>query len=313
VYVAAFLLCIMKVKKCSIIKHRKQFGTTDQCLSHLCAIKWKDGYTCKQCNHDKYVKGRVKFDRRCQNCKFNESPTSGTMFHSTKLNLVLYFEIIFRIVVNKKGLSSVSIAREYGLNLKTANRIHHKLQIALQPDKEDILKGEIHVDEFFFGGKEQGKQGRSASTDKYRASIAVQILPGNKIGKVQCMHIENFSSKEIKRIFDKHIEPDSLIIADKWRGYAPLVKDYPNLYQIDSKNGESMPELHTVILLIKKFLKGIHHTVSLGKFQHYLNEFVYRFNRRNFVPTINISGINRMVLAGKHPKANNGNLMKSAA
>jgi transposase-like protein len=290
----------MKVKKCTILEHRKQFGTEEQCNLHLCNEKWKNGYNCKRCNHSEYGKGRLTYDRRCQNCGYNESPTSGTMFHSTKLSLVLLFEIIYRIGVSKKGMSAIAIAREFGVNQKTADRIHFKLQQAMSPLAHEKLSGEIHIDEFFFGGKEDGKQGRSINSTKQRATLAVEILPKDKgIGRVFALPIDNFSSEELIKIFDKHCDSEALIVTDKWRGYSPLKNYFPNLYQINSEKGEAFPELHIVILLMKKFFKGIHHTISPQRFSNYLNEFTYRFNRRNFIETINISLINRMV---KHEK-----------
>lgn len=285
----------MRVKKCTISNHRKQFGTEKACQLHLCEQKWASGYQCKKCKHDIYVKGRMTYDRRCQKCSFNESPTSGTLFHSTKLSLVLLFEILYRIVVNKKGISSMSIAREYGVNQKTADRVHHLVQKAMAPKDDEFLTGEIHVDEFFFGGSEEKKQGRCASSDKLRASLAVEILPNGKgIGKVHAMHITNFSADELVKILDRYCKSESLIITDKWSGYSPLLKAYPNLYQINSEKGEAFPELHLVILLMKKFFKGIHHNISPQRYQNYLDEFAYRFNRRNFIETINVSLINRM-------------------
>jgi transposase-like protein/DNA-directed RNA polymerase subunit RPC12/RpoP len=285
----------MKVKKCTITQHRKFFGTDEQCNLHLCDIKWKSGYKCRKCEHKVFIKGRMTYDRRCQKCGFNESPTSGTLFHSTKLALSLIFEIIYRIAVNKKGLSAISIAREYGVNQKTADRLHFKIQHAMKPHDDELLNTEVHIDEFFFGGKEENKQGRCADSEKLRAALAVEILPNDKgIGRVYAMHIENFSAEQLIKIFDKYCEPETLIITDKWRGYAPIVNHFPNLNQILSEKGEAFPELHIVILLIKKFLKGIHHTISKQRFQNYLDEFSYRFNRRNFIESINENLIYRM-------------------
>jgi transposase-like protein len=286
----------MKVIKCPLSKHRARFGTEEQCREYLSEQKWKAGFKCKKCEHTDFVKGRMHLDRRCKKCGYNESPTSGTLFHSTKLSLVLLFEILFRVSVNKKGMSSISIAREYGVNQKTAYSLRCKIQLAMASSESIPLAGEVHIDEFFFGSTEEGKYGRDASSNKLRACIAVEKLPDNLgIGRAYAIHIDNFSTKELRKIFERHCANEASIVTDQWIGYKALKEDYPNLTQIKSEKGHAFPELHIVILLIKKFLRGTHHIISAQRFQQYLSEFCYRFNRRAHIENINTNLIDRMI------------------
>jgi transposase-like protein len=308
----------MKVKKHPLTSHRKNFGTEEQCSIYLANLKWAKGYTCRKCKHDKYVKGRMHLDRKCQKCGHNESPQSGTLFHGMKLSLITAFEIIYRVAVNKKGLSCISIAREYGVNQKTATLIRTKIQAAMSSSESFPLVGEVHVDEFFVGGPEELQQGRSLDSKKRKATIAVEVLKDQKgIGRVYALQIENFSSKELKKIFDKHFTPDTFVIADKWTGYIPLKKEYPNMVQKKSEKGKNFPELHLMIMNLKSWLKGIHHKISHHRFQAYLNEFTYRFNRRAFMETISTNLLTRMVAAKplpmKRKKKNKPKLLKSVA
>ena len=234
----------MKVKQSTIASHRKQFGTEEQCLSYLAKQKWTVDYKCIKCTHSVYVKGKVHLDRKCQNCGHNESPKSGTLFHSMKISLVKAFEIIYRIAVNKKGLSCISIAREFGVNQKTAVLLRSKIQLAMASSGDYPLVGEVHIDEFFIGGPEQGKQGRTTDSKKKKATIAVEILEDKKsIGRVYALEIENFSSQELTKIFDKHCTAETFVVADKWSGYNPLKKAYPNLVQLKSENGKNFSSI----------------------------------------------------------------------
>jgi transposase-like protein len=285
----------MKVRKCTLSAHRKKFFTEQSCLDFLVNQKWSAGYICKKCGHDKYIKGRRQLDRRCSKCAHNESPTSGTLYHSMKLPLVLAFEIIYRVAVSKKGMSAIAIAREYGVNPKTATLLRQKMQSGMASSETNPILGEVHVDEFLVGGQEPGKQGRSGTSKKKKATIAVEILPNKKgIGRIYAMHIENFSAKELRKIFDKHLTAETMVVADEWVGYKPLQEAYPNLVQKKSLMGKNFPELHTMILNLKTWLKGIHHNVSFARFQDYLNEFTWRFNRRGFIETININMLKKM-------------------
>ena len=162
----------MKVIKNSIVAHRARFNTEEACYTYLANKKWQNGFICKTCAHTEYVKGRKNLDRRCKSCQKNESPTSGTLFHSTKLPLVKVFEIIYRISVSKKGMSCIAISREYDINPKTATLLKDKIQTAMESSGVHPLSGEVHVDEFMVGGPEEDKQGRSEDSNKKKAIIA---------------------------------------------------------------------------------------------------------------------------------------------
>ena len=43
-----------------------------------------------------------------------------------------------------------------------------------------------------------------------------------------------------------------------------------------------MPIIHLVFSNLKNWLSGIHHGVSAKHLQAYLNEFTFRFNRRDY-------------------------------
>lgn len=45
-------------------------------------------------------------------CKYDESPTSGTMFDKLKFSLLIAFYIAFKISTKKKGMSSFELSEE---------------------------------------------------------------------------------------------------------------------------------------------------------------------------------------------------------
>jgi len=40
------------------------------------------------------------------------------------------------------------------------------------------------------------------------------------------MKIDNYSAKELEKIFEKHISEEATIVTDKWKGYRPLMERY---------------------------------------------------------------------------------------
>ncbi len=276
------------------IKFNQQFKTDEDCYSYIAAIKWENGYECRKCSNIKYIPGKKPFSRRCSKCKYDESSTAGTMFDKVKFPILIAFHILFKIGTKKKGMSSLELSHEFELRQKTCWEFKWKIQQAMQSSLMYPLEGEIHVDELWIGGPEQTKRGRSLGSKKL-VVLALEKLPDG-VGRAYAQIVEHASAKEFKGFFDKHISKSAKIITDEWRGYSPLRKDYPGLEQRKSDNGNAFIDLHIHIMNIKGWLRGIHHHCSKERLQGYLDEYHFRYNRRNNMDTIFDLLLKRMVL-----------------
>lgn len=276
------------------IKFYKAFSTDEDCFRYLADIKWGEpGFICRKCGHSKYYKGVKPFSRRCMKCKYDESPTSCTMFDKCKFPLLLAFHIAFKISTKKKGMSSLELSQEFELRQKTCWEFKWKIQQAMQSGKQHPINGLVHVDEFYIGGEEENKRGRSKG-EKKLVVIALEIVDGG-VGRAYAQCIDNSSSASFKPFFEMYINKETKVITDKWRGYIPLKKTYPNLEQIKSENGKSFQDIHIHIMNLKGWLRGIHHHCSKNRLQGYLDEYHFRYNRRSNMDTIFDSLINKMV------------------
>jgi len=94
------------------------------------------------------------------------------------------------------------------------------------------------------------------------------------------------------------------VITDEWSGYLPLKNEYPNLKQIPSNDGKNFPDLHIHVMNLKGWLRGIHHHCSKQHLQSYLDEYHYRYNRRNSMNSMFDLLIQKMIvnLPAKLPK-----------
>lgn len=276
------------------IKFNKRFKDDNDCYKYLSSIKWIDNnFCCKKCSYNKYCKGKKPFSRRCIKCRYDESPTSGTMFDKCKFSLLIAFHIVFKISTKKKGMSSVELSNEFELRQMTCWKFKWKIQQAMESSKQYPLEGEVHVDEFFIGGPEEEKRGRSKGK-KRLVIVAVEKVTGG-IGRAYAEVIEAASAKEFKPFFATYINKTAKVITDEWNGYIPLKKDYPALKRIPSNEGKNFSDLHIHIMNLKGWLRGIHHHCSKERLQGYLDEFHYRHNRRNNMDTIFDLLIKRMV------------------
>jgi len=275
------------------IKFNQYFKTEDDCIKYIADVKWEDGYTCKRCGSKKYIKGSKPHNRRCLKCKYNESPTAGTMFDKVKFSLLVAFHIIFKIATKKKGMSTLELSREFDLRQKTCWGFKWKIQEAMQSSLQNPLTGEVHVDEFWIGGPEEEKRGRSLGNKKMIV-IALEVMDKG-VGRAYAEIIEKANSKELGSFMKKYIDKKACIVTDEWRGYLPLKKEYPNLEQHKSEEGKNFKDIHIHIMNMKGWLRGIHHHCSKEHMQGYLNEYHYRYNRRNHLGTTFDLLLKRMV------------------
>jgi transposase-like protein len=190
-------------------------------------------------------------------------------------------------------MSSTELSRELNLRQYTAWAFKRKIQQAMQSSEKFPLEGEVEVDEFVIGGPEEGKPGRSKGNKKI-VVLAIERPDQDSIGRAYAVSIKDYSSKEIGKIFDKHIHKNATIVADGWSAYDKLAKDW-DIYYEPSDKGKGFPKLHIMIMNFKAWLRGIHHKCDDVHMQGYLNEYFYRFNRRNFNSTVFHKLIDRMI------------------
>ena len=276
------------------IKFYQKFISDDVCLKYLADIKWNDGYKCRKCGHTNYCAGRHPHSRRCTRCKYDESATSRTMFDKIKFSVLYAFHIAFKISTKKKGMSSMELAEEFAMRQKTCWEFKRKIQTAMQSSGNHLLGGVVHVDEFYIGGEEEGVVGRSLDGKKRLVIVALEIVKSG-VGRAYAQVIDDASAASFRPFFEKYISKDAEIVTDEWSGYLPLKTDFPNIIQRASDKGKGHPEMHIHIMNIKGWLRGIHHHCSKEHLQGYLDEYHFRYNRRNNMDTIFDVLIRRMV------------------
>ncbi|MGI8583391.1 MAG: IS1595 family transposase [Chitinophagaceae bacterium] len=269
----------------SIQQFNKFFQMEDDCKQYLFDLKWKDGYQCIKCGCKKSHKGRTRFHLRCQRCGYDESVTAHTMFHKLKIPLLKAFGMSFRLAVKKKGMSTMELAREYSINQKSSWLFKRKAQEAMKSSGKHLLDTKVEVDELLIGGPEKDKRGRTKG-EKKLVVIAVEKVKDNQIGRAYAQTINRASAENFKPFFENYIDNDNArVFTDGWRGYWPLESEF-EVNQKPSNSGKGFPGLHAVIMNLKGWLRGIHHHCSARFINGYLDEFFFRFNRRNFLTSI---------------------------
>ena len=272
----------MAKKDFTIFDLMARFPDENSCWCYLSDQKWALGYCCSKCYSTKSKQGKKKHNKRCKDCGYEESPTAHTLFHKIKFPLQKAFYMCYQLSVNKKGMSTLELSRQFGLSQKTCWFFKRKIQKAMRSIDQHPLKGVLEVDEFSIGSHEKGKPGRSDGKKK-KVILGVEIVLNKKnkltIGRAYARIIDDYSTESFKPFFEEKINAKSTIFTDLWSSYKPLSGQY-NINQEKSNNGESMKLLHTHIMNIKGWARGIHHHISTKHAQCYMDEFHFKFNRR---------------------------------
>ena len=118
------------------------------------------------------------------------------------------------------GTTARCAAELIGVNRKSAAYYFHRLReiIAMHVEQEsnEILCGEIEVDESYFGGKRKGKRGRGAAG---KVPVFGLLKRG---GRVYTKIIPDARSETLMPIIQNKVVPDSIVYSDCWRGYNVL-------------------------------------------------------------------------------------------
>jgi len=261
----------------NLLEFTERFKTDDNCKEYLAYIKWKNGFICVKCGN-KTSQIRKNFARTCNKCSHTETAPANTLFHKVKFGLRKAFFICFEMSTTTKSLSASYMGVRFGVTSKTARLFMHKVREAMKSSENYPMDGIVHIDEFVVGGREKGKVGRSYNSKKKKVVTAVELTDKGKIKRMYALKIDNFSAKELEKIFEKHIDENAIITTDQWRGYRPLFKDY-NITQIESNNGKNFIALHTMIHQVKSWIRTTYSWVSDFNINRYLDEFCYRLNR----------------------------------
>ena len=285
----------------NIIDFSARFSTDEKCMEYLSEIKWKNGYQCAKCGHGKYFEGKRPFGRCCTKCHYDESPTAHTLFHKVKFPMQKAFYIAFLVATSKKGISSYELSRKLSLRQKTCWLFKRKVMEAMKSSEKLPLTGKVEMDEFYVGGPEDEKRGRG-NEKKKQVVLAIQVDQFG-IHRSYAQVIPRADATELRAFADQTIDRNAAIRTDGWAGYHPLKEIYVKLKQDPSSQGENFPLVHRQIMMIKAWLRGIHHHCK--HLQAYLDEFNYRFNRLKFMHSIFHKLILRMM---EHPPTTYQNL-----
>jgi transposase-like protein len=189
---------------------------------------------------------------------------------------------MWQVTSQKNGISALGLQRVLGLgSYKTAWAMLHKLRRAMVRPGRDRLHGVVEVDEAYWGAREAGTVGRGTET-KVLIIVAVEE-DGRGMGRIRLRSIPDVTKHTLHGFIAEAVEPGSTVRTDGFRSYMGLDGYVHDRHvQLRQDEGEHvLPRVHRVISLLKRWLLGTHQgAIGDAYLDEYLNEFIFRFNRR---------------------------------
>ncbi len=266
----------------------EHFKDEETCREHFTAIRFGNGEYCPHCGHTKiYTFGNGK-RYRCAKCKQDFRIQTGTVFGESKLPLKKWFIAIYLLSTSNKGISSVQLAKQVGVTQKTGWFMDHRIRSAMKQNKGQLF-GTVECDETYVGGKEKNKH----KSKKVKTAVGRSVKTKTPVfgmrtreGEVRAQAVPNCKEQLIMNIIQNNVAKGTTVHTDEMLSYRnlPLV-GFSHFTIRHGLREYARGECHTNSIesfwaLFKRGYHGIYHWMSPKHMQRYVDESVFRVNRR---------------------------------
>ena len=273
----------------SLFDLQRQFPNDAACAAHLAAQRWPEGFLCPACAHRKAWQLRTKpWTFECAGCRKQTSVTAGTVMHGSKLSLSVWFWAAYLMATHSNGISALQLQRQLGLgSYKTAWLLAHKLRRAMVASERTPLSGVVEVDETTINcrSKDEPPAGGSGRSHRGKLLIAGAVELGEDAGaprRIRLAQIDDFSAASLHRFLGASLAAGATARTDGWAGYPGAAELAHDPHVVAGMAAHVvLPWVHRVFSNLKTWALGVYHGLRRNHLQAYLDEFVFRFNRRH--------------------------------
>jgi transposase-like protein len=266
------------------VEFEKRFNDEQACRDYMAKIKWPDGFRCRSCGNQHYwISSRGLYI--CTRCESPNSLTANTVMHGTKKPLMFWFKAMWWFTTRQSGVNAINLKDLLGLrSYQTAWVWLHKLRRCTIRQGREQLSGNVEVDEFVIGGHQPGKRGRGANGKTI--VVAAVEKERKKLGRIRLQVVPDYSGDTLKQVVTTNVSEGSTVMTDGWKGYNFFEENdsYSQIKILASKTDDKesvLPGVHLVASLVKRLILGTFQgRLDPRHLQSYLDEYVFRFNRR---------------------------------
>ena len=272
----------------SLIQFQQRFPDEAACAAYLAAVRWPQGFICPRCGHSKAWLLQTKaWTYECTGCRKQTSVTAGSILHGSKLSLTLWFWAAYLMATHSNGISALQLQQQLALgSYKTAWLLCAKLRASMVAPDRNPLCGLVEADETEIACRSKNDPPAGGGGRSHQGKILVvgaaevaddQAGPG----RIRLQEVTDYSAASLHSFLAANLVPGATAKTDGWSGYpgAPGVNHDPHTVGKMAAH-IVLPWTHRVFSNLKTWALGVYHGLRREHFQSYLDEFVFRFNRR---------------------------------
>ena len=251
------------------------------CRDYLDWLRWPDGFVCTvdDCNGGGWRLGDGRY--MCTVCGARTSVTAGTIFDKTRTPLTVWFHAAWMFATQKDGISALSLQKTLEISsYQTAWTLLQRLRSVCVRPGRDRLKGTVEVDETYVGGEEPGLRGGRQKGKKALVVVAIEQHERG-FGRARMQRIPDAKTETLRAFLADSVEPGSTVVTDGLVSYLRAAEAVGCAHTQIVGAKQELPGVHRVAALVKRWLLSTHQgSVDPDHLPEYLDEFVFRFNRR---------------------------------
>ena len=268
-------------------------------------VLWPDGPVCPHCGTmDRASPMKGKSTRvgayKCYACRKKFTVKIGTIFEDSHIPMRFWLQAIFLLASSKKGISSNQLHRTFGISLRSAWFMSHRLREAMRAGPLSPMGGGggiVEVDETIYGRASTHPKGRriraTAATNRITNSAHKNVILSlvERGGTVRSYHVAGSTVSEVIPIVNDNVSREAQLMTDSAQLYKYRLGSFASHDRVDhskeeyARYEEGRPVIHTNTVegyfsVFKRGMRGTYQHCKEKHLHRYLAEFDFRYNER---------------------------------
>ena len=295
------------MKPMNLIDFARHFSDEDRARDFLEKKRWPNGPECPHCGLVNEAcrltptgKGKTHVRKgvwKCKSCRKEFTVTVGTIFEGSHIPLHKWLLAYHLLCASKKGMSAHQLHRMLGITYKSAWFMAHRIRHTMsQEPLSSKLAGIIEMDETYVGGRlrcgshsaKPGERPMDYRNPVENKAAVVSVL--QRGGRVQSLHVERVTAKNLKPIVNQMVAEDAHLMTDSSTVLKSIGGKRRKHSQVNHAAGEYVRREKGIVVttnavegyfaILKRGINGVYHHVGKQHLHRYLSEFDFRYNAR---------------------------------
>ena len=282
----------------SLSQFQRAFSDEARCAAFMFKRRWPDGFVCPACAKGRFaaLKSRPRLVE-CLDCGRQTSVTAGTAMHRSKLPLTTWFWAAHLMTTHSNGMSALQLRDQLGVTYKTAWLLTQKLRRSMVDPNREPLEGVVELDQAEIPYREGDTFLERGNAGKILVIGAVEVIERDtnvakprrkhakyldtRSGRIRLAVISDHSAASAKAFVKANVKRGTTLLTDGHKSF-PGLKGYRHDPRVAGTMAAHvvLPWIHRAFSLMKRWSLGTYHGLRRKHADTYLNEFVFRYNRR---------------------------------